>query len=305
MRTEANTEDIVNDLSSDTPVNNETAEPSDQQIAEEVQAEREQTPEQASEEFAFRFKSPDELYQHKLQYKAAGKEVEEPIETILKRASMGYDYAQRMAEFKRQQEEFQPKLEQAEQLQKYAEWQKYAEENPQWYEHWVNAWENRNSPINQEENQAGPDEFESRIQKLLDERLKPLDDYTKTIEEQKKQYEVEQADKELESSIRSIREKYSDIDFDTTDPETGKSLEYQVLEFQIQNGLNSYEQAFKAYYHDQLVEREVMKAKEQALKEQQKNSRQGIVTGRSTSQFDVAKSNYDQLAEHALRSLQN
>lgn len=299
MRQEPDNQEIIEHLGSEQAP--EVSEATDQQMIDDVTEKPQETP----EEYQFRFKTPEELLQHKWQYKAAGKEVEEPFETILKRASMGYDYAQKMAEFKRQQEEFQPKLEQAEELQKYAEWQKYAQENPDWYDHWVNAWENRGNPTPEQVEQDPGLDIESRIGKILDERLKPFEDYSKTLEEQQKSYETKQADDKLNSDIMKVREQYADIDFDATDPETGKSLEYSVLEFQIQNGLNSFDQALKAFYHDQLIERAVMQQKEQLLKDQQKSQRQGIVTDRSTSRnFDVSKSNYDQLAEHALRSLQ-
>lgn len=260
--------------------------------------------------YAYKFKSDDDLLKHTLKYKASGKDLEEPLDTILKRAQMGYDYAQRMAAFKNEQEAFakeregfQGQLDATKGLEKFAEWQKYAESNPAWYDHWMQAWDSRDAGLPNQPNQPEVD-IESRIAKMLDERLKPIDAYAKQIEQDKVRNEQQAEDRKLESEVRSIREKYSDIDFDTTDPETGKSLEFAVLEFQIQNGLNSFDQAFKAFYHDKLVDRAVTREKEQLLKEHQKNAKAGIVKDRFTSPtFDVSKSSYDQLSEHALKFL--
>jgi len=263
--------------------------------------------------YAYQFKSDEDLLKHSLKYKASGKELEEPVETILKRAQMGYDYAQRMAAFKQEQdaftkerEGFQSQLEATKGLEKFAEWQKYAESNPAWYDHWMKAWDSREQGLEGTGGSEPTIDIESRIAKMLDERLKPIDEYSKQIEAQKAQADQQAEDRRLEGEVQSIRKAYPDIDFDTTDPETGKSLEYSVLEFQIQNGLGSFDQAFKAFYHDKLVDRAVMREKEQLLREHQKNSKAGIVRSRSTSPgFDVTKSSYDQLTAHALEFLQN
>ena len=262
--------------------------------------------EQAEETPAgYQFKSDDDLLAHKWKYKANGKEIEEDFGTILKRASQGYHYAQQMADLKRQQEEYDPKISRAQELEeKYGKFEAYAKENPEWYNHWQNAWQNRGTEGLQSEGQSNPaQDIDARVNAILEDKLKTVNEFAQSVEEQKKQAEVEAQDRALQEEIESIRSKYEDIDFDKTDPDSGKSLEYEVLEFQIQNGLNSFDKAFKAFYHDQLVNREVMRQKEAWLKEQQKAAKEGIVQGQSTREktYDHKNSSYDQINDHIMK----
>ena len=266
---------------------------------------QEAPPEEAPQ--GYNFKSDDELFGHKLKYKAGGKEVEEDLQTILKRASQGYHYAQQMAELKKQQEEFNPKIEQAQTLEeKYGRFETYAKENPDWYNHWEKAWNERGQQSLATEGEADPSsDIEARINAILEDKLKTVNEFAQSVEDQKKQAEVQAQDRVLEKEIGDIREQYKDIDFDSTDPEDGKSLEYKVLEFQISNGLPSFEKAFKAFYHDNLVQRQVMKEKEAWVKEQQANAKKGIVEGQLTQQKtpDFSNSSYDQITDYAIKSL--
>lgn len=289
----------------------ETNEPSNEEMLESLQEqeapqeEAQANPEAEEAPSGYQFKSDEDLFGHKLKYKADGKDIEEPIETILKRASQGYHYAQQMAALKKQQEEFSPKLERMGELEQYEKFSQYAKENPEWYNHWQEAWQSRGQGL-QSEGEANPvQDIDARVNAILDDKLKTVNEFAQSVEEQKKQAEVEAQDRALMEQVNKTRETYKDIDFDSTDPEDGKSLEYKVLEFQIQNNIPNFDVAFKAFYHDNLVQRQVMSEKEALLKEQQEQSKKGIVKGQSTrsENLDYKNSSYDQITDHAIKQL--
>lgn len=263
-----------------------SAEGESQQEAPEIEATQEST-----EPKGFSFKSMDELLKHQLPYKVeGGKEVQEDLQTILKRASQGYHYAQRMNQLNTSEKEWQEKVQQAQAMQeKWSKFDEYARQNPDWYNHWENAWQNRNNPVGDASNdmEGQPD---SRLQALLDEKLKPVQEFIQSQEQVKAQQALQQEDRELEDQIQKVRKEYNDIDFDRTNPENGKSLEYEVLEFGIQNGIKDFNVAFKAYYHDKLVERSLQRAEEEKAKKLQDQNRNGIIGQRSTPGKSAAPS---------------
>ena len=96
-------------------------------------------------------KTTEEQY---IEYEALGATRKEPLDLVKKRASMGYDYAQKMEAFKQQQSEWEAKLKRAEELNsKFAHLDEYAQQNPEWYQHWSQAYENRQAGLNGEPNQ--------------------------------------------------------------------------------------------------------------------------------------------------------
>lgn len=234
------------------------------------------TPPGAEAPSGFSFKTVDELLKHQLEYPYKGKQIKEDLATILKRASSGYDYAQKMNAFNAERSEWEQKVKTAEELnQKWSRFDEYAKQNPEWYNHWEKAWQSRGQ--NLAEPGTSESNIEARVNALLEERLKPVNDLISQQEQQKLQARVDSEDKELEQQIESIRKKYPNLDFDRTDPESGKSLEYQVLEFGVQNGIKRFDVAFKAFYHDELVKLEREQAKDALSKETQAKTKAGIV----------------------------
>lgn len=253
------------------------------------------------------WKSPEDLLKHKLEYTANGKAVNEDIATILKRASQGYHYAQRMNELNSKESEWAEKLRAAEEsAARWSKFDEYARQNPAWYEHWQRAYENRSQ--NMTEASSSDANIEQRVNALLEQRLEPFKKMLDEAEQRKLQEQVQSEDRQLEETVKSIRAKYSDIDFDATDPESGKSLEYKILEYGVQNGIKSFETAFKAFYHDNLVKREIERAKEGWSKEKQTQTKAGIIDQKSTPSKspktpDVRGMSYDQITDLAAKSL--
>lgn len=219
------------------------------------------------------------------EYQVNGKVVKEDLNTILKRAGMGYNYAQHMNEFKQKQTEFEARMQQAQELEnQWKPYQQYAQENPEWANHWKTAYENRfNSFGGQQTEQSFSqgNQPNSELMTLKNELL----ELRKAYDSDRQSRMVEQQDVELNNQINEVKSQYPDIDFSYTDPNTGKSLEYQILEHGSLNGITSFKAAFRDFYHDQLVSQAVSKAKETAAKELQQRQQKGFMSTSDTPQL--------------------
>jgi hypothetical protein len=303
MSDDINAEELVKNIETFGTAEGDTTVAKTEAVESDVSSEK--TPEVS----ALQFKTMEDLLKHKLEYTAdGGKKINEDLQTILRRASQGYHYAQRLNEVNTREADWKEKLQKAEELNgKWSRFDEYAQKNPEWYTHWEQAWLNRGQNPNEAQEHAGGID-ESRINALLEERLKPFSQYMTEIEQQKVAQSRNDEDRALEEQVKSIRTKYSDIDFDATDPESGKSLEYKVLEFGVQNGIKSFDTAFKAFYHDQLVKREVERSKANASTERQENAKAGIIERRSTPSKsgptpNLKSMSWDQATEFAAKSL--
>lgn len=220
------------------------------------------------------------------EYQANGKTIKEPIETILKRASQGYNYAQHMSELKAQQAEIEKARATANELQqKYGEIDKFAKENPEWHDHLHKTWESRFDITGNQGQQHAQQQIPSQFQQEFNE----LRSFVESIK-------AERADSAYQSAFTRVKESYPDIDFTATDPDTGTTLEQQVLDYANQNGINRFEPAFKAFYADRLIERARTQAKEQMAGDIQKRSKAGLL---GTSQApSKAKSEWEYPANY-------
>lgn len=267
--------------------------PSTEQMIAEAQEMGGQTPEPVQE-------SPPQAQEaapvQEFEYTANGKTIKEPLDTILKRASQGYNYAQHMSELKNQQAEFETQRAEALQLQqKYGEIDKYAQENPEWNDHLQKSWESRfditggQGAVEDTQQQGIPSQFVNEFNEM------------KSFVENIK---AERADAAYEASVNKVKESHPDVDFSATDPDTGRTLEQQVLDYAQQNGIGRFEPAFKAFYSDQLVERARMQAKEQLAGDLQKRSKAGLLgtsqaPARTQSEWEYP-SNYKNMSSDQL-----
>jgi hypothetical protein len=253
----------------------------------------------------FSFKSMDELLKHQLEFPYKGKQIKEDLATILKRASSGYDYAQKMNGFNQERSEWEKKVQEAQALnQKWSRFDEYAKQNPDWYNHWENAWQNRGQNLT--EAPAADSNIEAKINALLESRLAPVNELISQQEQQKQRMQVDNEDRELSEQIESIRKSYPNLDFDRTDPESGKSLEYKIMEFATQNGIKRFDHAFRAFYHDELVKLEREAAKDALSRETQAKTKAGIVpqgTAPQKAPPSLKGMNYEHVTELAAREL--
>ena len=204
------------------------------------------------------------------EYTALGATRKEPISLILKRASQGYDYAQKMEDFKRQQSEFEKAQAEADAFrQKYAQIDEYARENPEWYDHWSQAYEQRQAYGQQQEQPAV--DF-SPVKQEID----ALKNEFSTVKEFITKQQQSQEDGKYWDEVKAIQKEFPEVDFNQSD-ETGKTLEYKVLEHAKDNGIASFRVAFRDFYHDQLKARMLEQAKQDLIKQDKEQRKKGIV----------------------------
>lgn len=245
-------------------------------------------------------------------YTAAGKEIEEDRDTVLKRASMGYDYAQKMQSFKQERSTFEQQMAEREAKirdseNRWSAYDTYSKENPDWAEHVRQSWENRNS-FGQSTDSTQMQGLTPELQREMSELRQFKDEFKGFMDSQKRERE----DAFLNESIDSTRKEYPDIDFSYSDPETGKTLEYKVLEHMQAHGLNNFRAAFRDFYHDQLLARAVTKAKEDTGKQLQERQQKGYITESDTpiggiqqatnlknkSYFELVEEGYNELGNY-------
>lgn len=259
------------------------------------------------------FKTYDDLLKHKLKYKSdMGKEVEEDLATVLQRASAGYHFAQRMNEYNQlmtdYKSKYEPSIQEANALkEKYGKFEEYAKENPQWYDHWSSAWENRHNQMTEtgEMQEEQPSNIQAILKDMLAQELGPVRDFMSQQQQTIQSKQIADEDRALSDAVDKTRKEFSQVDFDKTDPQTGESLEYQVLKFMHQSGIQDFNTAFKAFYHDNIVKMQVEQAREQALRDDQERKKNGIIDIQTTpvrrTQPNLKNLNLDQAMELALK----
>ena len=209
-------------------------------------------------------------------YQANGKEIEEDLDTILQRASQGYNYAQHMNEFKSRQEAFEAEKNQVNQMRsKWEQYDKYASDNPEWAEHVKNAWENRGKQSTEAEAKDIPE----ALKKEFDELRMFKEQFQKDMQLRKEAEE----DAILAKQFEDIKKNYPDYDLSHTDPRTGMSLEMQILEHARVNGIHSVKAAFRDLMFDDIMSKQITKAKEAAAKELQDRTKKGFLAESSKS----------------------
>jgi hypothetical protein len=213
-------------------------------------------------------------------FTANGKEVTvDNAEKLKQWASMGYNYGQHINQFKQQQDEFNSRQQGFDE--KYALYEKIdkaAAENPDWWNHVQNSFNQVGQQGGQTQPQGGQ-EVSPEVQAIKEELGSKLEETSKALGElmaERNAARMEQEDKALKQEIQSIRENYQDLDW-TTPNEEGKTLEYQVLEHAQNKGINSFDAAFKTLMHDQLMDRAKRLAEDNVRKEVQRNHKIGLL----------------------------
>ncbi len=232
---------------------------------------------------------------------SGGKEVEEPLDMVLKRAGMGYHYAQQMHNLNQQMANYKQIEERNKSLSRWDEYDKYAQANPDWAAHVENAWNNRAN--NQQPNPEN-DKFKS-----LEEKLAELTRFRdETVQARtKEQYSMQ--DKTFGEEIQTVGKTYG-VDLDQAD-EQGRSLEWRVLAHMETLGLDGskpghFTAAFKDFYFDNLMGRQKEQVKEEHSKSKAELKKAGILDisrtpkGQTTSKGYRPGLGYDALGELAL-----
>lgn len=210
-------------------------------------------------------------------------------------AQQGYDYAQKMADINRQRQEFETKYKG---FDRYNEVDAFAKQNPDWWKHVEESWNNRSTFGRQDQEAIAP---------LLNE-LNEVKSFVSTLQQERTEEQIRKQDEALTNEMKSIQEKYPDLDFNAVD-ESGYSLEYRVLKHANEINTNSFRAAFNDYYHDQLTQMAAAKAKADLAKEQQVNAKKGLLGTSPTPKKAVNRAenvrgkSYDSLVQEALAEI--
>lgn len=165
----------------------------------------------------------DKYKAHHVTYKARGKEIKEPLEKVLARASQGYDYAQLVDGHKKSVADWEKERNE---LAKYKQYNDFAKANPDWAKHVEESWNTRGNPSPREQDPNDP--YSEKFAKL-EERFNQFGERFSKYDEYIQGQTNAKDDKLLDDRITEIRAKYKQIDLDQSDDE-GRSNEFKVLE---------------------------------------------------------------------------
>lgn len=244
----------------------------------------------------------------KIEYDWNGKKIVENLDMIKKRASMGYDYAQKMALINQEREKYKGYDQKLSQLERWQQYNDYAEKNPEWAKHVEEAWNSRQNVGQSAQEQINP------VIQTLQERLASVEALKDEWLSEKQKVQQAGEDKQFVSEIEATGKKFG-VDLTQSD-EQGRTLEYRTLEVMREMGLDGskpghFEMAFKHMYFDNLMGKNRDAAKEQAAKQTLEMKKAGILdvsrTPRSAqkpSAFNPRIHSYDDASRFAMQDLE-
>ncbi len=212
-------------------------------------------------------------YKMPIKYRASGRDLEEPLETVIQRAQRGYDYAQLVEKHKLRESSLGERESQINEFTK--KWQPYidyASQNPQWAEHVRSSWDQV----------AGAGQALSQTPQAPSSEIGEIKAFIQQYKQEQELARQQQEDSALSAQIEEIRREHPDVDFGMSDPATGETLEFKVLKHGQTNGITNFRAAFRDFYHDKLIEKAALKAKETVASTIQQRSRQGYLAESST-----------------------
>jgi hypothetical protein len=233
---------------------------------------------------------------------ANGQLIKAPVDKVKQWASQGYDYAQKMAAFKAEQEKFGGERNKWES--QYKPIDEYIQKNPEWWQAVQEAYQAREL--------AGRNPNDPIVQALsqVKSEISEIKQFKQEIAEEKAQAQRAQEDQQLTTEIQSIQEQYPDLDWKGVD-ESGKSLEIRVIEHAVQNGIKTFRAAFRDFNHDQLIQRAEAKGKEAINKDIQKRTKLGLLgktpapTQQALRPEDVRNKSYEDITQDILSTLES
>lgn len=189
--------------------------------------------------------------------------------------SQGYDYAQSTNAFKQERESWDKSRQDWEkQWGTYREIDQFAKENPDWWSHVDQSFQQRLST---------PSDVPPAVKSYLDQRFEPLAQDIPLVKQflqkmQTEEIQKQQAseDAKLDESVKSIQTKYPNLDFAAKD-ESGLSLEKRILDHAVKNSIPTFRAAFLDYYHDSIEKQAEARGKESTMQELKKRQKLGLL----------------------------
>ena len=196
--------------------------------------------------------------------------------------SQGHDYAQNIAQIKAEREQWEKQR--GEWDSQKSEWEKswtpykeidaFAKQNPEWLAHIEQSFQHATG---QQQQALDP------VKQYLDQRLGNVEQdlplmkqFLQEMQTQKLEQQQSAEDAKLGDAIKSIQEKYKDIDF-TAQDQSGLSLEHRVLNHAVENNIPTFRAAFLDYYHDSLVQQAEARGKESIAQQMKQRQKLGLL----------------------------
>lgn len=214
----------------------------------------------------------------------------------------GYNYSQRAAEINAKERDWQAKLRDAEErinrFKPFEEVDRYARENPDWWKF-----------VEQQYQQRGQQGLDPNVAQHLQpflQRIQSLEGFVQQAQTAEQQRIIQEQDKALDAEIESIRKSHPNIDLSAVD-ESGRTLEWRILNHANENKINSFRAAFRDYLHDKLVEEAKASSRVAIAQNQEQAAKKGLL-GKTPTPTKVAQApsvrgrSYDDLTSEALKS---
>lgn len=218
--------------------------------------------------------------------------------------SLGHNYSQRAAELNKREQAWQQQQRELQQkyqgYDRYSEIDQYARQNPDWWKHVESAYQQRAT------HGISP-ELQPVLQPILQD-LQHTKSFIAELQEQRALEAKTKEDQALDAEIGEIRKQYPNIDLNAPD-ETGRSLEWRILNHANETGIRSFRAAFRDYLHDRLVSEAQANGRSAIAKDTQAKAKAGVlgVTPAPTKQLAPAQNvrgkSYAQLAQEAMAEL--
>lgn len=264
--------------------------------------------------------APAQMYE----FNHNGKPIKAPIDQVLKWASQGYDYPQKIQKFNQERTAWEQERSKMDgQYKVYRDIDTWAKQNPdQWARleqlykggH-ITQGQALQSAQAQSQGQPANDPYAHRFQSM-EQTINQLNQYVSTLVQDRNQVLTKQQDEELGKSIQSIREEYKDLDWQSLD-DNGKSLEQRILEYAHSLNMNDGARAFKLaardLLHDQVIQMREGQAKLNVARGIQDKRKQGVLGESPTPQKipmfsqpkDIRATSYNDLEREAIAELRS
>lgn len=213
----------------------------------------------------------------------------------------GYNYPQAIAKERQRVEQERQAFEK--QYSPYKTIDEYAKQNPDWWSHVQQAFEQRDA---QPKAGDSPElaQIKAQLRQEIMAEIKPIQEKFTSIEQKEQAEQVAREDQALGSEIQSIREQYSNLDWQSPD-QAGMTLEQRIIKHAIENKIESFRAAFRDYSFDHLAKLHEERGKETVQKDIQQRQKLGIIGQSSTPKKgikpaeNVKTKSYDDLMREA------
>ena len=197
------------------------------------------------------------------EFEADGRKYKGDVERLKRWAQQGVSAPNKIGELAKKLSDYETKYKDYEQYDKvYKPVDEWAKANPDKWQALFQGWQQAQYGVLPQ--QPGQEQQPQQPLRLPPELLQKIQAHDQTLSQwaqEKENQKIQMADQGLDSEIKSIRNQYSNLDFDAPN-EAGKSLEYQILEHATKNGIPNFRAAFRDYCFDQVNKMSESKGRE-------------------------------------------